>query len=382
MHKRYCTFFAKNSMLAFIPLVLLVVVFFEELFKHLTVVLFGKDKIKSVSDSIELHIIAALGFAFIENIYFFLNQLQNLQTIISPENIEFILYRTIIVTLMHLLASAIFGFFYAFSLFHPSKVSIAYLFQRNAKLSFVAKFEKFLVLEEEKGLYVIRKWLEGFMFAMLFHLFYNLAVGFHSIIQYVIIPLVFFLGVLLLNHELKNHQNKKGSNTGKQENRFVYSHTSAFFTTIVRTSLLLFLFVTVFTNLNAQEEKVKYIYLDRNQNVSENNDMVHNPSVRNQKDISRNNEFEIEQEASLLSRRKFQGQQQKYRKNTRRNQQYNEGGQISSRDKSIQRLRNMSNSIRTNSGRNVPSMPKPNRQESVQNENKLNSLLNQLKSLN
>jgi len=86
----------------------------EEYMKHLSVRATDDDKFMNIDDAIEYSIIAALGFAFIENImyFYFIWIHQGVDALF----ISFI-FRSIFSTFAHILFSGIYGYFYGIAHF-------------------------------------------------------------------------------------------------------------------------------------------------------------------------------------------------------------------------------------------------------------------------
>lgn len=85
------------------------VAFLEEWSKHWVVKISGRRIFESVDDVIELSVVAALGFAFLENIGYFFRLIQLGQ---SEHFLELYAMRSIFVTFIHVLCSGIYGYFY------------------------------------------------------------------------------------------------------------------------------------------------------------------------------------------------------------------------------------------------------------------------------
>ena len=86
----------------------------EELMKLISVKIVDDDEIKHIDDSIEFFILAALGFAFTENILYFYNIwiAQGPQNLLLP-----FVFRSSFSTFAHLLFSGILGYYYGIAHF-------------------------------------------------------------------------------------------------------------------------------------------------------------------------------------------------------------------------------------------------------------------------
>ena len=95
-------------------LVFLSVGFLEEYSKHWVVKKTDQRFFRSIDDVIELSIVVALGFAFLENVgYFFMNSLRN-----GGDGITgLFIVRSVLVTFIHVLCSGIYGYFYGLGYF-------------------------------------------------------------------------------------------------------------------------------------------------------------------------------------------------------------------------------------------------------------------------
>jgi len=147
----------------------------EEYAKHWVVkVADDKDKsFRKISDGIELSIIAALGFAFIEHIVYFVG-------IYSSEGFESLIipfvFRSIFTTLAHCTFSGIYGYYYGKSHFLKSRI--------------------------KRDLTVIR----GLISAMVLHAIFNFVLEINLVIM--IVPLL-MLELAFILYELKQKRNSE-----------------------------------------------------------------------------------------------------------------------------------------------------------------------------
>jgi len=86
----------------------------EEFMKNVAVRISASDEFKNIDDAIQFSIIAALGFAFTENIMYFYNiwMHQGAIDILTP-----FIFRSIFSTFAHIMFSGIFGYFYGIAHF-------------------------------------------------------------------------------------------------------------------------------------------------------------------------------------------------------------------------------------------------------------------------
>lgn len=171
----------------------------EESSKALSVRFINSNQFKSIDDVIELCIIAALGFAFIENIIYF----YNIITVRGFDNlfVPFAL-RTTFSTFAHVMFSGIFGYYYGVGHFAGPILRKEMRQNRHPILKFM---HKKLHLKKEV-LFRDEKILEGLLFASVLHAFFNifLEMGW----AFLIVPFL-FMGYLVLNYLLKKKENLK-----------------------------------------------------------------------------------------------------------------------------------------------------------------------------
>ncbi|MBI2464204.1 PrsW family intramembrane metalloprotease [Candidatus Peregrinibacteria bacterium] len=87
---------------------------FEEYLKNLVVRIVDRGRFQTIDDAIEYSIIAALGFAYIENILYFTNiwDTQGTESFIIS-----VVFRSIFSTFAHILFSGIYGYYYGMAYF-------------------------------------------------------------------------------------------------------------------------------------------------------------------------------------------------------------------------------------------------------------------------
>ncbi len=93
----------------------LIVGMLEEFVKHLVVRFSDEFKLRSVNDAIAFSIVVALGFAFVENILYFVQISQN--AFVDQELYVLMMLRSVVSVSAHIIFSAIFGYFYGISQF-------------------------------------------------------------------------------------------------------------------------------------------------------------------------------------------------------------------------------------------------------------------------
>lgn len=180
----------------------LVVGMLEEFIKHLVLRFADDEKIFSVDDALEYSIIVALGFVFVENIFYLDKILSG-----SPTTLIFVLFiilRSSISVIAHVCFSAIFGYFYGIAHFSNE----FYLQEQQAgKHPIIHKLHQILHLRGAT-IFHEEKMLEGMLLAMIFHAVFN------SLLEYdklsIVIPLIIilFIFVVTLFQERQFDKNK------------------------------------------------------------------------------------------------------------------------------------------------------------------------------
>ncbi|MEK7672829.1 MAG: PrsW family glutamic-type intramembrane protease [Patescibacteria group bacterium] len=172
----------------------------EESMKLGSVKLVDEDEIKNVDDSIEFFVMAALGFAFTENILYFYN-------IWITKGMEDLfvtfLYRSAFSTFAHLLFSGILGYYYGMA--HFAKPILQE--EMMSKRKFVTKLVyKSLTLGRESSFHT-QKLLEGLLIASGLHAFFNIFLVMD--LKFMIVPFL-VCGYVTLNYLFaikENHKN-------------------------------------------------------------------------------------------------------------------------------------------------------------------------------
>lgn len=141
----------------------------EEYAKFFMMKKFTRKYFRSIDDVIEFAILAALGFAFVENIFYFTTyiKMNGLQDIGFG---QFVVIRVTIVTMVHVLCSGILGYYYGLAHFaHPVLQD-----ELNAgkKLFFTKTFHKILHIRSET-IFRDEKMMEGLIIAIFLHALYD-----------------------------------------------------------------------------------------------------------------------------------------------------------------------------------------------------------------
>jgi len=165
----------------------------EEYSKHLIVRLFDDHKIKNIANAIELSIIVALSFAFLENIIYFTNAPQ--------ENIpSVVLGRSIISMFGHIVFSAVFGYYYGLSKFARA---VHHLKSVETHAPAFPQWVYRVFRLKAHNTYRSQKIFEGLVFAGLIHVVFNLCLEYNFFIG--IVPILVgggYLIYLMINSEL------------------------------------------------------------------------------------------------------------------------------------------------------------------------------------
>ncbi len=171
----------------------------EEYMKHIVVVKADRGFFRNIDDAIEFSIIAALGFAFLENIlyFYYIWQFQDAQIIM----LSFI-FRALFSTFAHVLFSGVYGYYYGLAYFAEPVWAEEHRKKRHPFINFlytVFHFKKHRVFAQEKI-------SEGLMFAVCLHALFNilLELGITSFM----VPFLFF-GYTYLDYLFKKKENLK-----------------------------------------------------------------------------------------------------------------------------------------------------------------------------
>lgn len=171
----------------------------EEYMKNIVVRGTDRNHLASVDDAIEFCVIAALGFAFVENImyFFYIWNFQGFESLF----VSFI-FRSIFSTFAHILFSGIYGYFYGLAHF------AAPVWQEEVRAKrhpFIGLMHRVLHLKGET-IFKEEKMMEGLLIAMLLHAFFNIALEMGW--TFMIVPYLVF-GYIYLSYlfrRKKNHE--------------------------------------------------------------------------------------------------------------------------------------------------------------------------------
>lgn len=158
-----------------------------------------EDDIKSIDDAIELFIIAALGFAFTENILYFYHIWLNS----GPENLLLpFLFRSTFSTFAHLLFSGLLGYYYGIA--HFATPILQEELNANQK-KWKTWLKKPLTIGKQR-LFYQQKLLEGLILAIGLHALFNIFLEMN--LTFMIIPFLVG-GYTTLNYLFDKKENHK-----------------------------------------------------------------------------------------------------------------------------------------------------------------------------
>ena len=184
--------FFVNRSLSEVAWFFVVVGMLEEYLKHLVLRFSGEDKITSIDDALSFAIIVALGFAFIENVLYFLDYLQ-FNPMLTQKFWVFFFLRSTISVLAHVGFSGILGYYYGFAEFSHEMVRHESVQKKHWMLGVMhcALHMKTCTLYHEE------KMMEGMIIAMTLHAIFNVLLEFNKL-QFVV-PMVLLMFVTVLN---------------------------------------------------------------------------------------------------------------------------------------------------------------------------------------
>ncbi len=178
----------------------MIVGFIEENMKFGSVKIVDDDEIKDIDDSIEFFILAALGFAFTENILYF----YNIWVAEGPYNLLLpFLFRSSFSTFAHLLFSGMLGYYYGIAHFAGPILQE----EIRAKNSFWSRIPRKILFFRREKLFYEHKLLEGLILAIGLHALFNIFLEMG--LTFMIVPFL-VCGYIALNYlfDLKeNHKN-------------------------------------------------------------------------------------------------------------------------------------------------------------------------------
>ena len=164
----------------------------EEFAKHLVMRFSDENKFRNINDAIEFAILVALGFAFFENILYFVDKIwlapcttqditsgaclldRQANKYVHDINVLLVpfLFRSVFSTLTHIISSGMFGYFYGVAYFAADEIKD--LAQRPKSMqSRILVFFNHILHFKSATLLREQKILQGAMFAMMYHGIFN-----------------------------------------------------------------------------------------------------------------------------------------------------------------------------------------------------------------
>lgn len=181
---------------------LIVVGILEEFVKSLVVRFIGRTRvgIQTINDSVKYSILAGLGFAFTENIFYFYQIWQNSASI--DQFLFPVIFRSIFTVCGHMVFSGIFGYFYGIAKFsRPIFEADLFMGEKNKFNYYLAK----LLGTDEAEAYRQVTLLKGLFIAMGIHAAFNFALEFNQFLPVLVIVGGGFLYLMyLLAHKAGN----------------------------------------------------------------------------------------------------------------------------------------------------------------------------------
>jgi len=197
--------------------------FLEEYSKHLVVRFADDNTIYSVDSAIIFSIIVALGFAFLENILYFVDkiwlgpctqtEIANNACVFDPSKSIYIhqvgvllfpyIFRSLLSTLAHVVFSGIFGYFYGIA--HFASYELQEKEKQKGGMIFWGILHKIFRMKTSFVFHEM-KMLQGLLFAMFFHGIFDFFLELN--LTYLTVPMI-ALGFLYLTYLLGKKENQK-----------------------------------------------------------------------------------------------------------------------------------------------------------------------------
>lgn len=168
----------------------------EEFVKHLIVRFTDDNRIKTIDDAIEYSILVGLGFAFTENIFYFVNAWH------GGNFAQIVIFRSLLSVFAHVFFSGIFGYFYGMAHFATPMYHEEVHKKRH---SLIRMMHKFLHMRGSV-LFHEEKMMEGLLLAVLLHSAFNYMLQLNMLLF--IIPLL-FIGFFILSYLIDKKEDHK-----------------------------------------------------------------------------------------------------------------------------------------------------------------------------
>lgn len=171
----------------------------EEFLKQRVTRSVDRKEIKTIDDAIEFSIIAALGFSFAENVFYFIDVWQSLGV---DTLAKVFVFRSLFSTFAHILFSAIFGYHFGLALFAKSLYREQGHKARHKKaIGFIHR----ILRPKNSESFEDRQLFIGFFYAAILHAMFNILLELNYT-QFLIPFLVFgLIHVLILIWNRENH---------------------------------------------------------------------------------------------------------------------------------------------------------------------------------
>lgn len=160
----------------------------EEFLKFWIMKFINLNFFKSIDDVIELAIVSALGFAFYENIVYFLHQWESLTTVGFT---VFAVFRVTIVTMVHVLCSGVLGYYFGMAFFASPMLKIQHMKKKSHP---VLDFLKHVLHLRRSHVYHDEMILIGLVSAMVLHALYDFVLT----MEFKVIGIPLYIPVMLL----------------------------------------------------------------------------------------------------------------------------------------------------------------------------------------
>ncbi|MCF7836206.1 PrsW family intramembrane metalloprotease [Candidatus Gracilibacteria bacterium] len=147
--------------------------FYEETSKMWIVKLTGKSFFRNIDDAIQLSIIVALGFSFIENVLYF-HSIWNNPAIDESMRWFYVTFRSIGSMLLHIIASGIFGYYYGVACF--AKPVLVDKLSEGKRFIFTKWIHRILHMKSET-VFREEKIFEGLLMAASIHAIFDFLMG-------------------------------------------------------------------------------------------------------------------------------------------------------------------------------------------------------------
>ena len=173
---------------------LLVVGMLEELSKSGVVRIIGKSPIgiQTINDAVKYSILAGLGFAFTENVVYFLNALSSGGV---TQLLSLLIFRGIFTVCAHMVFSGIYGYFYGLSKFaRPIMETRLWMGERSGIIRIMSR----ILGTNEADTYTQVMLLKGILIAMILHAAFNVFLEFDLFFGAVLPVLAGFVYLLYL----------------------------------------------------------------------------------------------------------------------------------------------------------------------------------------